>query len=172
VPENRAEEDDEAQYPTLTDQESHDQDDSETADRAAMRFRMAVVLAAVAVVVMSGVSSYASAAVAGANTDRHTDQLLAELDRRTAERRAGDAYAAAILEQNRRTLCEVMPAVEPTDAAHMEKLSRLIVTYRCGTARDPIVPPGWSAPPGWPPLPPGPEGFTPKPIPKTTLPGR
>ncbi|MGK5677531.1 hypothetical protein [Actinoplanes sp. URMC 104] len=120
----------------------------------ARRFRNGIVLLAVAVVLLAGVSAYTATALAGERTDQHTEQLLAELNRRTAERNDQAAYTAAVLEQNRRTLCELLPAVEQTD-----KIRQLTRAYRCGTAKDALVPPGWTAPPGWPQLPPGPAEF-------------
>jgi hypothetical protein len=145
---------DDPQYPLLT-----NQPDALVMDPV-RRVRIGVLFLAVAIVLGSGVSAYFATATAGAKTDQHSQDLLNELNRRTAERRANEAVQAAILEQNRRTLCEVIPGVVPTSTVHQEKLVQLKKAYRCGTAKDALVPPGWSPPPGWPPLPPGPDGFT------------
>lgn len=83
------------------------------------------------------------------------DSLRRDMDRRTAERRASEARAGAILEQNRRTLCSLMRDLRDRDQSTAE-IEQLYVAYHCGTAKEPIVPPGWVPPPGWPALPPGP----------------
>lgn len=132
------------------------------------RLRAGVLTLLLAIVVVSGTSAYVATLLAGRKTDQHTDELLAELNRRTAERRHNEAVSAAVLEQNRRTLCELLPVAQTGDPVRQQKLRRLVVAYRCGTANDPIVPPGWSPPAGWPPLPPGPDGFSPSPTPSPT----
>lgn len=131
-----------------------------------LRVRVGVVLMALAIVLGSGAAAYVSTSLAGENTDRRAEQLLAELDRRTAERRMNEARAVAILEQNRRTLCSIMR--ESQHRSDDLELRQLYVVYHCGTAPDPVVPPGWRPPPGWPALPPGPDGFRPSPTPSPT----
>ncbi len=156
---------DDEQYPILTNQPDA------VVVNPVRRFRAGVILFALAIVAGAGVSAYVSTSVAGEKTDQHVDEVMAELNKRTAERRLNEVRGTAILEQNRRTLCEVLPGVKPTSPVHEHKLEMLVDAYKCGTAKDPIVPPGWQPPPSWPPLPPGPDGFLPTPTAQTTLGG-
>jgi hypothetical protein len=165
VPKRKDPDEEQPQYPVLTNQPGA------MLMNPQRRIRAGVVLLALAIVLGSGAAAYTSTMLAGRKTDQHTHELMDELNRRTAERRREAAVTAAVLEQNRRTLCELMPGVTPTSAEHQQKIVTLREAYRCGTAKDPLVPKGWSAPPGWPPLPPGADGFTAPPTVKPTLGG-
>lgn len=127
------------------------------------RFRVLAIIWAAAIVLASGAAAHVATTRSNANTDRHVDQVLAEIDKRTKERKRNERVAAAILEQNRRTLCELL-------AEHRDRpdIVRLHQVYRCGTAHDPIVPPGWTPPPGWPLLPGAAMPATPTPTPTPT----
>lgn len=157
---------DDTQYPLLTDVAGT------VVVNPVNRVRLGVLMLALAIVFGSAGGAYVSTSLAGEKTDKHARELMTELDRRTAERKANEkknkdeqAYTAAVLEQNRRTLCELIPGVKPTSDVHAYKLDQLKRVYRCGTAKDAIVPPGWAPPPHWPELPPGREGFFPTPTP-------
>jgi hypothetical protein len=110
---------------------------------------------AVALLIVAFLAAYGATYVASYQSEKRVATLLAELDRRTAERKANEKKSARVLEQNRRTLCSIMKDHEKND-----ELRKLLVTYHCGTAKDPVVPPGWTPPPGWPALP-GTEGASP-----------
>ncbi len=112
------------------------------------RARVTAALFAAAIVLASAMAAYVATTLADAKTNQHVDEVLAELDRRTAERRKNEGTTVSVLEQNRRTICELLVVAD-----HTPKIVRLIDAYKCGTAKDPIVPPGWRPPPGWPPLP-------------------
>jgi len=153
---------DDIQYPLLTDVAGT------VVVNPVNRVRLGVAILALAIFVGAGASAYVSTSLAGEKTDRHSVELMQELNRRTAERKANEkktkdeqAYTAAVLEQNRRTMCELIPGVKPTSDVHAYKLDQLKHAYRCGTAKDALVPPGWSPPSGWPELPPGRTGFFP-----------
>jgi hypothetical protein len=147
------------------------------------RVRSAAVLFCVALGLATVVGAYVATTVAGNASERRAEQLrdetkqvaadlLANMDRRTADRKANELQAGAILEQNRRTLCSLMRELRERDASNAE-VDRLYVAYHCGTAKDPLVLPGWTPPPGWPALPPGPwpaRSQTPTPAPSTPAP--
>lgn len=134
---------------------------------------------AVALLIVAFVSAYAATEVSNHRSEQRIKTLVVELDRRTAERRANEARMARageatyrILEQNRRTDCSEMRAVRELAAlvdapseklrAALGEIDKLYAVYHCGTAREPVVPPGWTPPPGWPLLP-GAETLLPSP---------
>jgi hypothetical protein len=120
------------------------------------RARIIALTIAVMIGAATVVGSYVAVTVA-------VDKALTEMNRRSAARNAGEAVVRAILEQNRRTHCSEMRALldlakqagADTDTPAFQEIDKLYAAYHCGTAREPIVPPGWKPPPGWPELPPG-----------------
>lgn len=140
---------------------------------------------ALALLIVASVAAYGATEVSNHRSEARIAGLLAELDRRTAERKANEAKntrAAAvtyrILEQNRRTHCSEMRAVrqlveqlpEVVGSDAIDEINKLYPAYHCGTADEPVVEPGWTPPPGWPPLP-GAEPLappSPSPIPAPT----
>jgi hypothetical protein len=147
------------------------------------RIRSAAVLFCLALGLATVAGAYVATTIAGNASEARTKQLrdetkqvaadlLANMDRRTAERRANESQAGAILEQNRRTLCALMRDLRERDVSTGE-VDQLYVAYHCGTAKEPVVQPGWTPPPGWPALPPGPlprPSSTPTPGPAASSP--
>lgn len=127
------------------------------------KFRMIAIVCAVVVVIVSAASSYAAVTIANQQSEQRIDQaaqqVMAVINGRTAERRASEGVVTRILEQNRRTHCSEMRAIREIDEAAgagpevLGEIDKLYAVYHCGTAKDPIVPPGWVPPEGWPPLP-------------------
>jgi hypothetical protein len=160
MPRDLPEPDDEATYPLLTNQPGV------VAVDVVRRIRTAAVLFCCALALATVAGAYAATTIAaGASEDRVAalrdetrriaDDLRSDMNRRTAERRSNEALAGAILEQNRRTLCSLMRDLRDRGFANAE-IDRLYPVYHCGTAKDPVVEPGWVPPPAWPALPPGP----------------
>lgn len=98
---------------------------------------------------VAGHRSEEKIAAANRKAEALVDAQRTEMDRRGKLRDAQAATALRILEQNRRTLCELLE----DDTSGRPEIGRLRRAYGCGTADDPIVPPGWTPPPDWPPLP-------------------
>lgn len=124
------------------------------------KMRMLALLWAAALLVGCAVAAWTATTIANhrseekiAAANRKAEDLVDaqrdEMDRRAAARNAQAATALRILEQNRRTICELLE----DDTSGREKIAQLLRAYACGTAKEPIVPPGWTPPPGWPPLP-------------------
>ncbi len=153
--------DDEPSYPLMTNKPGVVAVDPVRRIRtAAMLFCLALAAATVAgAYIATGLAASASEDRVAALRDETraiADGLLRDMDRRTAERRGNEAEAGATLEQNRRTLCSLMRDLRQRGFSNPE-IERLYPVYSCGTAKDPIVEPGWTPPPGWPALPPGPR---------------
>lgn len=113
------------------------------------KIRTLALVWAAALVLACAAAAWTATWAANRSTEEHVDRVLAEMDRRAARRDAERNAALRILEQNRRTLCELLRS----DDSGRSEIAKLRRAYGCGTADDPIVPPGWTPPPGWPPLP-------------------
>ena len=159
-PSDHAEQPDEPAYPIMTNQPGV------LAVDPVRRVRIAAVLFCLALAAATIVGAYVATTIANSASERRVEalrdetraiaeRLLRDMDRRTADRKANEAQAGAILEQNRRTLCSLMRDLRERGASNAE-IDRLYPAYHCGTAKDPIVEPGWRPPAGWPALPPGP----------------
>jgi hypothetical protein len=121
---------------------------------------------ATALLIVASSTAFAATEVSNHRSEQRIAVLVVELNRRYAERKATEARSARateatyrILEQNRRTHCSEMRAMRGIAAdagAHpkaLGEIDKLYAIYHCGTARDPVVEPGWTPPPGWPRLP-------------------
>lgn len=127
---------------------------------------------AAALLIVAFAAAFGATEVSNHRSEQKIATLLVELNKRTAERRANEARmnrtgqaTARVLEQNRRTHCSEMRAVSEAAGGLTGELKELYVVYHCGTAKDPVVPPGWTPPPGWPPLPGAEEFAAPTPAP-------
>lgn len=133
------------------------------------RVRVVAVLFCATLAAATIAGSYVATTIAGRQSEDRVEktarELLADMDRRTADRKRNEVQATAVLEQNRRTLCSLMRDLRERGQSNTE-VDTLYRVYTCGTAKNPVVPPGWTPPPGWPSLPgakPAPEPSTPAP---------
>lgn len=121
---------------------------------------------ATALLIVAAATAFAATEVSNHRSEQKIAVLLVELNRRYAERKVNEARSARateatyrILEQNRRTHCSEMRAIRGiaadagTRPETLGEIDKLYAVYHCGTARDPVVEPGWTPPPGWPRLP-------------------
>ncbi len=145
---------DDPRYPLMTDRPGVEVTDP------IRKVRMLALVWAAALLIGCAAAAYVATTIANhrseekiAAANRKAEELVnaqrAEMDRRARARDAQAATALRILEQNRRTICELLK----DDTSGRVEVTDLRRAYACGTARTPIVPLGWTPPPGWPPLP-------------------